>query len=99
MLNAWWSLAFVLDLVVLRRGRWTRSTRWSQLLLGIAGAAVLLVIMLGPEVFVLDTAAKSVLAVPLLIVAIESAVRLHRLLRRPPTGPWRPMSAPGDGGR
>ena len=30
LINAWWLLAFVLNLAVLRQGRWTRPTRWAD---------------------------------------------------------------------
>ena len=30
LLNAWWVLAFMLNLVVLRQGRWTRPSRWVE---------------------------------------------------------------------
>lgn len=80
-LNAWWGLAFLVDLLVLRRGRWSRRLRWAQLLLGVLGAGILAVILLGPPVFRLDPIVRSVLAVCLLIALIESGVRLFRLAR------------------
>jgi hypothetical protein len=89
LLNLWWGSAFALNLVVIRQGRWRRGTRWAELALGLFGAAVLLVIMLGPQVFVFDLAAKSILAIPLLIAAIQTGVRLYRLLARPPSEPWK----------
>ncbi len=89
LLNLWWAAAFVLNLVVLRHGRWRRSTRWAELAVGVLGIVVLLVIMLGPQVFLFDVAAKSVLAVPLVIGTIETCVRLFRVLARGPGEPFR----------
>lgn len=97
LLNLWWGLAFALDLIVLRHGRWRRGTRWARLALGVLGAIVLLVILLGPPVFRFDTASKSVLAVPLFIAMIETGVRLYRLLNRGPSEPWRAAGS-GDPG-
>jgi uncharacterized membrane protein YqjE len=74
---------------VLRQGRWRTSTRWAELVLGLLGIVVLLVIIFGPEVFLFDAAAKSVLAIPLLIGSIETCVRLYRLLVRAPGEPFR----------
>jgi hypothetical protein len=89
LLNLWWAAAFVLDLVVLREGRWQRSTRWAELAVGVLGIVVLLVIILGPQVFLFDLAVKSALAVPLIIGTIETCVRLFRLLVRGPAETFR----------
>ncbi len=86
-LNAWWGLAFLLDLLVLRRGRWSRRLRWAELLLGVLGAGILAVIVAGPPVFRFDSVVKNVLAVCLLIALIESGVRLFRLVRGRPSDP------------
>ena len=86
-LNAWWGLAFVLDLLVLRRGRWSRGLRWGRLLLGVLGAGILAVILAGPPVFRFDPIVKSVLAVCLLIALIESGARVFRLIRTQPSNP------------
>ncbi len=83
LLNLWWAAAFALDLGVLLQGRWRTATRWAELAVGALGVVVLLEIVLGPPVFLFDAAAKSVLAVPLLIAAIKTCLRLYRLLARP----------------
>jgi hypothetical protein len=79
LMNIWWASAFVLNVVVLVHGRWRRSTRFAELALGVLGIVVLLAIVLGPQVFVFDSAAKSVLVVPLLIAGIVTGVRVYRL--------------------
>jgi hypothetical protein len=88
LLNLWWALAFVLDLIVLRHGRWRRGTRWARLALGALGAIVLIVIVTGPRVFAFDHAVKSFLAVPLLIAVVVTVGRFYRLLTRRPPEPW-----------
>lgn len=88
LLNAWWILAFVLNLVVLRQGRWTRPTRWAELALEIGNALILLLIVTGPPVFRYDVLTKVVLQWFLVILAIQAAVAAYRLLKRRPAEPW-----------
>lgn len=87
-LNAWWGLAFVLNLAVLRRGRWTRPTRWADLGLELGLAAILLLIVTGPPVFRYDRPIKFVLGWVLAFTAVNACVMLYRLLRRRPAEPW-----------
>ena len=88
LLNAWWLLAFVLNLVVLRHGRWTRPTRLAEFGLEVFNAVVLLLIVIGPPVFRYDAPIKVVLQWFLLFSAIRACVLLYRLLRRRPAEPW-----------
>lgn len=86
LINLWWGLDFALALVVLRHGRWRRETRWAEFGLGLFGAVILVLIVLGPPVFRYDWLAKAVLKGGILIVAIESGARLYRMLTRKPAG-------------
>lgn len=88
LLNAWWFLAAVLNLVVLRQGRWTRPTRWADFALEAANALILLLIVTGPPVFRYDQATKFVLWWFVVFIAINACVLLYRLLRRRPADPW-----------
>lgn len=88
LLNLWWGLAFTLNLVVLRQGRWRRETRWTEFALGLLAIGILLMVILGPPVFRFDRIVKLVLMVALVGKAIETLGRLHRLLRRPADTPW-----------
>jgi hypothetical protein len=93
LLNLWWGLAFVLNLFVLRQGRWRRETRWAEFGLGLLGGVVLLLIILGPPVFRFNSIVKGILLGPVVIIAIESIGRLYRLLTRKPFDPWRATQA------
>jgi hypothetical protein len=87
-LNAWWLLAFVLNLAVLRQGRWTRPTRWADFGLEVGYAVILLLIVLGPPVFRYDFITKVIVQWFLIFSAINACVMLYRLLRRRPAEPW-----------
>lgn len=88
LLNAWWVLAFVLNLAVLRDGRWRRATRWADVALEVANAVILLLIVTGPPVFTHDVLVKLVLQCFVAVSAIKAGVGLYRLLRRRPAEPW-----------
>ena len=88
LLNAWWLLAFVLNMAVLREGRWTRRTRWAEFGLEVAMAVILLLIVIGPPVFRYDAIVKVVLRWVLVFSAVNACVLLYRLLRRRPVEPW-----------
>ncbi len=88
LLNLWWGLAFTLNLIVLRQGRWRRETRWAEFALGLLGNAILLMIILGPPVFRYNRIVKGVLIAALLGVGIESCKRLFHLLTRNAFAPW-----------
>lgn len=88
LLNLWGGLAFTLNLVVLRQGRWRRETRWTEFALGLLAIGILLMVILGPPVFRFDRIVKIVLIVALVGKGFESLGRLHRLLRRPAATPW-----------
>jgi hypothetical protein len=88
IINAWWLLAFVLNLAVLRQGRWTRPTRWAEFGLEAALALILLLIVTGPPVFRYDVIIKFVLSWIVVFSAINACVLLYRLLRRRPAEPW-----------
>jgi hypothetical protein len=93
-LNLWWALAFVLNLVVIRHGRWRRSTRWAEFALETANAALLAAIIVGPPAFEYDILVKLVLQVFAVIAIIRAAVQLFRLLKgRRAAEPWNAGSA------
>jgi hypothetical protein len=92
-LNAWWLLAFVLNLAVLRQGRWTRPTRWADFGLEVGCAVILLLIVLGPPVFRYDFITKVIVQWFLIFSAINACVLLYRLLRRRPVEPWHAAAA------
>lgn len=97
LLNLWWGLAFVLNLFVLRQGRWRRKTRWAEFALGLLGGVVLLLIIIGPPVFRYNTIVKGILLGPLLIIAITSVGRVYRLLTCKPTESWTAAEAKTSG--
>jgi len=88
LLNTWWLLAVMLNLAVLRQGRWTRTTRWADLALEVFNAVILLLIVTGPPVFRYDVLIKVVLRWFLIFSAIKACVMLYRLVRRRPAEPW-----------
>ena len=88
LINAWWVLAFVLNLAVLREGRRTRPTRWAEVGLEVFSAVILLLVVIGPPVFRYDVLIKIVLQWFLVFSAIKACVLLYRLLRRRPVEPW-----------
>ena len=88
LLNAWWLLAFALDLVVLRRGRWTRPTRWADFGLEVANALILLAIVTGPPVSQYDRPIGFVVTWFVVFSVVSASVMLYRLLRRRPVEPW-----------
>jgi hypothetical protein len=88
LLNTWWLLAFILNLLVLRHGRWTRPTRWTELALEVGNALILVLIVTGPPVFRYDPIIKVVLQWFLIFSAINACVLLYRLLFRRPVEPW-----------
>ncbi len=89
LLDAWWAVAFVLGLMVLREGRWTRATRWVEFALELANAAILAVILVGPPVFEYDALVKLILPWFLVVVVIRAGVQFYRLLTRRAAEPWR----------
>jgi hypothetical protein len=88
LLNAWGFLAFVLNLVVLRQGRWRRPTRWAEFGLEVANALILLLIVSGPPVFRYDRPVKFVVTWFVVFTGVSACVMLYRLLRRRPAEPW-----------
>jgi hypothetical protein len=90
LINAWWLLAFVLNVAVLRRGRWTRPTRWADFGLEVFNAVILLLIVIGPPVFRYDVPIKIVLQWFLIFSVIKACVLLYRLLVRRPVESWAP---------
>ncbi|MFB3923962.1 MAG: hypothetical protein ACE145_19750 [Terriglobia bacterium] len=88
ILNIWWALAFTLNLVVLRQGRWRRETRWAEFALGLLAIGIMLMVILGPPVFRYDRIVKIVLSIALVGKGIETSGRLFRLLRHPAAAPW-----------
>jgi hypothetical protein len=93
LLNAWWAVAFILTIVVLRNGRRTRTTRWWEVGLDLFNAAICAAILLGPPVFRYDQYAKLGLAVFLAVTLVRAAVRAYRLVRSAPgPEPWKAAS-------
>jgi hypothetical protein len=93
-MNAWWAVAFVLTVVVLRDGRWRRATRWWEVGLDAFNAAICAAILLGPPVFRYDHYAKLGLAVFLAVTIVRGGVRAYRLVRAAPRPePWKAASA------
>ena len=88
LLNTWWLVAFVLNLAVLRDGRWRRATRWADFGLEVFNALILLLIVTGPPVFRYDLLTKVVVQWFLVFSAIKACVMLYRLLRRRSAEPW-----------
>jgi hypothetical protein len=93
LIDAWWAVAFVLGLVVLREGRWTRATRWVEFALELANATILAIILVGPPVFRYDALVKLALPWFLLVVLIRAGVQFYRLLTRRAAEPWRDAPA------
>jgi hypothetical protein len=90
LINTWWLVTFVLNLAVLRQGRWTRPTRWAEFGLEVGWTVILLLIVLGPPVFRYDFLTKVILQWFLIFSAIKAGVLLYRLLLRRPVEPWAP---------
>ena len=88
LINTWWFFAFILNLVVLRQGRWRRATRWADVGLELFNAVILLLIVIGPPVFRYDLLIKVVLQWFLVFSAIKVCVMLYRLLVRRTFEPW-----------
>src|SRR5512137_1420207 len=98
LLNIFWAASFALNLIVLRHGRWRPVTRWADLGLTAANAAVLAVIIGGPPVFEYDPFVKLALGFIVVFISIDCCVRLFRLLRRRAAEPWHPpVGHPPDG--
>ena len=93
LLNTWWALAFALNLVVLRQGRWRRTTRWADLALELFNAVILLLLVIGPPVFRYDLLIKVVLQWFLIFSIIKACVMLYRLLVRRTFEPWHAAAA------
>jgi hypothetical protein len=87
-INTWWALAVVLNLAVLRQGRWTRATRGGDVALEVFNAVMLLLIVIGPPVFHYDMLVKLVLRGFLVVSVIKACVMLYRLVRRREAEPW-----------
>lgn len=81
-LNALWALAFALNLVVLRHGRWRRPTRWAEFALEVANAVILAVIVLGPPVFEHDVFVKLALQVFAVVALIRAGSQFVGLMTR-----------------
>jgi len=96
LLNLGWAAAFILGLVVLREGRWTRPTRWAEFGLELFNAAVLVTIVLGPKVFYYDPFVKLALQLFVAIGIGKAGFQLYRLISRRPVAPW--SAAANDSG-
>lgn len=89
LVNVFWGLDFALHLIVLSQGRWRRETRAAEFALGLYGAVILYLLIIGPPLFQLDFLIKAVLKGVFALVLLGSAVRLYHLLTRRPFEPWR----------
>lgn len=56
LMNAWWLLALMLNMVLLRAGRWTAALRWWEFGLGVFGAVIVYLTLIGAEAPLVDTA-------------------------------------------
>jgi hypothetical protein len=93
LLNLWWIGALVLNLLLLRHGRWRPATRVLDAALVLAGAGVVWTIISGPEVFLADRTVKALLQLALLAMVVDFAMRIFRLVSR-----WGASDAgPGEG--
>ncbi len=50
LINVWWGLALALNMWLLRLGRWTRESRWAEFGLGIFGAILLYITLVGSAI-------------------------------------------------
>ncbi len=96
LINAYLALAFFLKLAVLHHGSWRSETRWAELGLGLAGAVILYLMIVGPEVFRFGWISRAFLKVVLAIHLIDSGARLYRLLKRRWFEPAAPAGAPAS---
>lgn len=83
LLNIWFTGAFILYLVLLMQGKWSRAARWAHLALGVLGAIILYRIIRGGSFSHIDQLLKPICAFGLLSLLGVSLLRLYRLLRRP----------------
>ena len=95
-INAYFALVFLLKLLVLRHGRWRSETRWAEFGLGLFGAAIIYLIIIGPEAFRFDWIVKGVMKGVLLIILIDAGARLYRLLKRRWFEPNEPSGVPAS---
>ncbi len=84
LVNVFWALDFALHLTVLSHGRWRRETRAAEFALGLYGAVILYLVIMGPPLFRFDFRVKAVLKGVLALVLMGSAARLYHLLKRRP---------------
>lgn len=81
-----WTLTAVEFAIVFAEGRWRPLTRYADLFLVAAWAAVLLWFVVGQRIFLApesDKITKGALSLVLLFVLLDFAVKIYRLLRRP----------------
>jgi hypothetical protein len=72
------------------------STRWAESGLGLFGAAIIYLIIVGPEVFRFDWIVKGLLKGVLIIVLTDSGARLYRMLKRQRFEAIAPSEAPAS---
>jgi hypothetical protein len=94
VLNLWWAAAFVLNLAVLRHGRWGMATRWAEFVLETGNVVILAVIVLGPPAFAYDMLAKLVLQAFAVVALFRAGSQLASLLRRRHAGEPRQTGFP-----
>lgn len=81
-----WTLTAVEFAIVFAEGRWRPLTRYADLFLVAAWAAVLLWFIVGQPIFLApesDKITKAALALVLFFVLLDFGVKIYRLLRRP----------------
>lgn len=86
--TALWVGELALKIFVLQYGRWQAVTRWVELGLQIFALNLLYRITQGPAVLIpesFDTAMKGILTIVIIIIAIDSVVKLYRIITRPST--------------
>ncbi len=89
LVNIFWALDFILHLIVVSHGRWRRETRAMEFALGLYGAVVLYLLIIGPPLFRFDSPVKGLLKLVFALVVLNSLGRLYHLFTRRPFEPWR----------
>lgn len=90
ILTLYWSLAILLKLILLWRGRWERSTRWTEFGLHLFSLFITFQIATGgpiTTISLLDTIVRFALWIGIIVGAVEAVVQLFRLLQGEPRKP------------
>ncbi len=85
-----WIMLIILKLSVLRKGRWTRITRWMEFAFGLFGLYVLYRIINGGAILTfgrLTIIARFVLCIAMIITIVDLVAKLYNLLFKWPAQP------------